>query len=104
MRIAAVLPAALLALLIAACGGDTATSRPATPLTSSPETPEPLTSLLSTPMAGVWTPRSTLSTPRAEVASAVLDGRIYVIGGYEASGNNSNVVEVVVLPALPPKT
>jgi N-acetylneuraminic acid mutarotase len=40
-----------------------------------------------------WTQKADLPTPRAEIASAVLDGRIYIAGGFEANGDNSNVVE-----------
>jgi N-acetylneuraminic acid mutarotase len=41
-----------------------------------------------------WASRAPLPTPRSEVASAVLDGKIYVIGGFVASGQTSNVLEV----------
>jgi N-acetylneuraminic acid mutarotase len=42
----------------------------------------------------LWGGRAPLPTPRSEVASAVLDGKIYVIGGFNAQGQSSNVVEV----------
>ncbi len=73
----------MLAAIVLACSSDKAeepvfdTTEPAVPQT-----------------AGVWQQRAPLPTPRSEVASAVLDGRIYVIGGYIAQGSASTVVEV----------
>lgn len=43
---------------------------------------------------GGWTYGTPMPTPRAEVASAVIDGKIYVVGGFTESGQNSDVVEV----------
>ena len=34
-----------------------------------------------------------MPTARSEIASAVLDGKIYVIGGFQAGGGNSDIVE-----------
>jgi N-acetylneuraminic acid mutarotase len=44
--------------------------------------------------AGAWSQRAALPTPRSEVASAVLDGRIYVIAGFDAAGAGTTTVEV----------
>jgi len=35
-----------------------------------------------------------MPTPRAEVASAVVDGKIYIIGGFTKNGQNSDLIEV----------
>lgn len=45
------------------------------------------------PAAGTWSSRAPLLTPRSEVASAVLDGKIYAIAGFDAQGRSTNVVE-----------
>jgi N-acetylneuraminic acid mutarotase len=42
----------------------------------------------------IWGRKADLPTPRSEGASAVLDGRIYVIAGFDAAGNSTAVVEV----------
>src|SRR5688500_13295511 len=82
-----------LALLVASCGGDDKEPRPATPLPSTAQTVSPATAPGGASEAASWTQRAALPTPRAEIASVVLDGRIYVIAGFEASGNSSDVVE-----------
>ena len=41
-----------------------------------------------------WSARAPMPTPSAEVASAVINGKIYVVGGFTESGQNSDVVEV----------
>jgi N-acetylneuraminic acid mutarotase len=41
-----------------------------------------------------WTTGTSMPTARTEVAGAVLDGKIYVIGGYDESGKTTDVVEV----------
>jgi non-specific serine/threonine protein kinase len=41
-----------------------------------------------------WTTRTPMLTERLEMASAVLDGRVYLIGGLSASGATLDVVEV----------
>src|SRR5690349_293783 len=38
---------------------------------------------LSASLPGVWQKRAPMPTARTEVAAAVLDGKIYVIGGYQ---------------------
>ena len=45
-------------------------------------------------MATGWYGARPMPTPRAEVASALVDGRIYVVGGFTEDGKSSNVVEV----------
>ena len=41
-----------------------------------------------------WTIGSSMPSARTEVAGAVLDGKIYVIGGFEEGGKATNIVEV----------
>ncbi len=41
-----------------------------------------------------WAVKKSLPTPRTEVAGTSLDGKIYIIGGLENSGNTSSKVEV----------
>jgi len=41
-----------------------------------------------------WMIGSSLPTARSEIAGAALDGRIYVIGGFDNSGSSRNSVEV----------
>jgi len=41
-----------------------------------------------------WSIGSSMPTARTEVAGAVLDGKIYVIGGFEEQGEATNLVEV----------
>src|SRR4051812_49097753 len=81
-------------LLLASCGGEDKGPHAATPMAMTPVTEQPAGNVPRTPDAAAWAQRAALPTPRAEVASAVLDGRIYVIAGFEASGNSSSVVEV----------
>lgn len=78
-----------------ACGGDDAPSAAPPSASGTPEV------LGGTPGAGTpafaaltWSSRAPLPAPRSEVASAVLDGKIYIIGGFLASGQSSDVVEV----------
>jgi N-acetylneuraminic acid mutarotase len=76
--------ARMLALpLLAACSDDDGAD------TSVPATPPP-----STRPAAAWLQHAPLPTPRSEVASAVLDGKIYVAGGFDASGRSTAVLEV----------
>jgi N-acetylneuraminic acid mutarotase len=59
--------------------------------------------------AGAWTTRAPLPTPRQEVAVAVLDGRVWVIGGFGAEAEPTATVEIYdpradrwsAAPALP---
>lgn len=41
-----------------------------------------------------WTKKAEVPTPRSKMAAAVLNGKIYVIGGLDAQGRTSTVVEV----------
>jgi N-acetylneuraminic acid mutarotase len=82
------------AFLLASCSGGDKVPHAATPLAITSVTQAPANTAPRTPEGQAWSQRAALPTPRAEVASAVLDGRIYVIAGFEASGSSSNVVEV----------
>jgi N-acetylneuraminic acid mutarotase len=70
----------LLALLLAGCAAPPAPQPPAAPGTLEP--------------AWAWEARTAAPTPRTEVAAAALDGRIYVVGGFDSSGANVATVEV----------
>ena len=41
-----------------------------------------------------WRSRAPLPTPRSEVASAVLEGKIYIAGGFVATGQSTSIVEM----------
>jgi len=43
---------------------------------------------------GVWRPLAPMPTARQEISTAVLNGLVYVIGGYNTAGQSTNVVEV----------
>ena len=43
---------------------------------------------------GSWQTLAPMPTARQELASAVLNGKIYAIGGYDSSGTPTNIVEV----------
>jgi hypothetical protein len=43
---------------------------------------------------GRWTTLSSMPSQRQKSSTAVLDGRIYVIAGFNSSGNSLNTVEV----------
>ncbi len=89
---------AALALTALACNGDDAptstpsqTERAPTP---SPSNDTPTPRLTAAPAAKGWRTLAPMPTPRSEVAVAALDGRIYVIGGFEGDGSPSDAVEV----------
>lgn len=44
-------------------------------------------------VSGSWTEGAAMPTPRTEVTSAALDGEIYVVGGFVASGQHTGIVE-----------
>ena len=44
--------------------------------------------------SGAWQSLAQFPTGRQEIATAVLDGKIYVVGGLEGEGNPSALVEV----------
>ncbi len=60
-----------------------------TPLPSSQQTEKQIQQQMSK-----WTTGVNLNMPRSEVTSAILQGKIYVIGGLNATGKNIAVVEV----------
>ncbi|MGI8601366.1 MAG: Kelch repeat-containing protein [Verrucomicrobiales bacterium] len=43
---------------------------------------------------GTWQTLAPMPSKRQELATAVLDGKIYVIGGYDIDGNSTATVEV----------
>src|SRR5919106_1065293 len=57
------------------------------------DTPPPASTSPSTRPAASWQQRAPLPTPRSEVASAVLDGKIYIAGGFDGSGRSTAVLE-----------
>jgi N-acetylneuraminic acid mutarotase len=57
--------------------------------------PEPSKSVISSDLLRTgWRTLASMPTPRAEVASAVIDGKIYIVGGFTENGQNSDIVEV----------
>src|SRR3990170_593617 len=74
--------------LLAACdgGGEQAPTPAASPRASPPATEQAA-------VVGAWSLGAPMPTARSEITSAVLDGEIYVVGGFEASGSNSDIVE-----------
>jgi len=45
-------------------------------------------------VGGIWQTLARMPTARQELATAVLNGKIYAIGGYDSSGTPTNIVEV----------
>src|SRR3989344_6873804 len=43
---------------------------------------------------GLWQARSSMPTPRVDAAAAELDGKIYVVGGFDGLGQTLSTVEV----------
>lgn len=95
-----VLPWALLllcAVALAACSGDDdgagspAPSGDSSPVATDTASPGAMT---AAPGSLGWTSLAPLPTPRSEVAVAELDGLIYVIGGFGASGATTRKSEV----------
>jgi N-acetylneuraminic acid mutarotase len=74
-------------LLCLACSDDEGNSPLVAPMNTAPTIPAAVSNL-------GWVGFAPLPTPRSEVASAALDGKIYVIGGFDAQGNSTNVLEV----------
>jgi len=88
---------AALALITFACNGDdgpTPTATPAVTQTPSPTDATPAPRLTPGPAAKGWRTLAAMPTPRSEVAAATLDGKIYVVGGFEGDGSPSVKVEV----------
>ena len=88
-RYAAVAFALLIAGLVASCGGDEGVPLPpvASPVVTIGGTEEPA-------VVGGWSEAAPMLTPRSEIASALLDDAVFIIGGFGAAGGNSNAVEV----------
>lgn len=88
--------AAAVALVTTACGGGTsAPDRPArSTVTAAPTSAAvaPTTVTIAAPAPPTWQNRASAPTSRQEVASAVVDGRVWVVGGITAAGA-STVVE-----------
>jgi len=95
LRTAALAGFALTAL---ACNGDDGATRTATsPVTPTPSPGDPLSftpRLTPAPAAKGWRTLIPMPTPRSEVAVAEVNGKIYVVGGFEADGSPSATVEV----------
>jgi N-acetylneuraminic acid mutarotase len=91
---------ALLALLVAACGGSSGES------SGPPTAPTSPTSKVD---GGQWAQRPPLLEANSELALAELNGRIYLLGGYPASRQTTRTVQVYDIagshwelgPALP---
>src|SRR5215813_12109546 len=49
---------------------------------------------LQTGNRGVWTTLAPVPSVRQEISTAALDGKIYVIAGFNSSGGNTNTVDV----------
>lgn len=47
---------------------------------------------LTTP--SLWSNGAPLPTPRSEIAGAALNGKIYIIGGFDETGQSTTTVEV----------
>src|SRR6202165_1621583 len=88
---------AWLAAFLVGCApaaGSVASSRPPTPIASSASTPTPVAS--PTPPASyvqvAQRQELSLPQPREELASAALDGTLFVIGGFYGTGGESHNV------------
>jgi len=90
MRIHRRQPAALVvfALLAIGCAGPSqsplasAVTAPSSTATANPTTSPRIASPSLPVQAGTWSSAAPLPEPRSEIASAVLDGRLYVAGGF----------------------
>lgn len=87
----------LLLVLTAACSSGAPSVAPAGPSTTgSPSTTPstasaPVTTTTTVPVPAAWKSRAAAPTARQEVASAVLDGRVWVIGGITTAGASALV-------------
>ena len=77
---------ALVALLIAACGGSSDKPGP-TPTDPPPTGPTPVA-------AGEWGRRTPLLAPNSELAFAELNRKLYLLGGYPSSRQTVPTVQV----------
>jgi hypothetical protein len=93
-----------LSLLLVACGDDDSPEETASPTETAIGSPDATEAPAETDAASPaptsesslpqgWSDLAPIGTPRSEVAVAELNGVIYVIGGFEASGNTSALVE-----------
>lgn len=90
---------ALALVLATACGGGGSSAGPATTTTTTARAAAPVTATVapSTSTApaparpATWQARTAAPTARQEVASTVLDGKVWVIGGLTASGASATV-------------
>jgi hypothetical protein len=44
--------------------------------------------------ASLWTTGTPMPTPRSEIAGVALNGKIYIIGGFDENGLSTTTVEV----------
>ena len=84
--------ALLLSLSALACNGDDGATPTAAPTDA--HDVAPLSTATEEPAAKGWRTLAPMPTPRSEVAVAELDGKIYVIGGFESDGSPTDAVEV----------
>lgn len=90
------LAAAAALVLLAGCtdGGDPAATPPeptTTTTTATTATPAPAPTTTTTAGPPAWRARAQAPTARQEVASAVLDGKVWVVGGLTAAGASATV-------------
>ncbi|MCH7953446.1 MAG: hypothetical protein IIC25_06110, partial [Chloroflexi bacterium] len=91
----ALLPALILiAVAISGCSGDDDAGSATPPGDSSPGATTSLGATDAEPGSLAWTSLAPMPSPRSEVAVGELDGRIYVIGGFDTSGATRTMVEV----------
>ncbi|MDQ3983917.1 MAG: kelch repeat-containing protein, partial [Thermoproteota archaeon] len=48
----------------------------------------------STTSESFWTTAAPMPTARSEIAGTILDGKVYVIGGFDGSGRSTTITEV----------
>lgn len=80
-----------LLLLLPACDGGGAGPVAGPTTTTTTTTAPPRTTVTAAPAALVWRPRADAPTSRQEVASAVVDGKIWVVGGLTAADASAKV-------------
>jgi hypothetical protein len=84
----------LLLVLTAACSNGSTSAAPPGPSSAPTSSTTPTTAAATTttaPAPAAWRPRAAAPTSRQEVASAVADGRVWVIGGITAAGASAVV-------------
>jgi N-acetylneuraminic acid mutarotase len=50
--------------------------------------------VLAQPDESHWTTGAPVPTPRSEISGTVLDGKIYIVGGFDDGGHNTRTIEV----------